>query len=809
MAFDTHGASGKPWIGFDLDGTLAKYDKWRGVAHIGDPVKPMCDLIKELHGDGKDVKIVTARVAPREDGSHLLARVFIARWCRDNLGFVPPITHEKDALMETLYDDRVHAVEPNKGKVLNMAKFKKGDRVVATEPNYQTKGVGVVRGYEYSWDEEVERDDPSWYIVDFPNQYKVKMGKGSLRLANAARATNAKFKVGEKVKMVGFPEVAIVKKVFPDNLGYLIDILPMRYSKKNESVMVDEDEIVAANAKFNGYKPGARVAVELRTRPIVGKVMQYGGRPEVEYSPTTRTRFTGTLIKQNGDKWDIKSDSGEVYKSVSESDFGLSYNSRVRNSKWVILYRDGGKEKIEAPSHAEAKKIAEAKSKKSGRGYTSVIVDDGVDYDRWQFFNAKACNSTNAIVRKALNSTALNFSIGDKVSIVDTDIRYGGDKGEVVRKDGFRYVVRLTSRQDKPEVTLQPNQLKAANSEDAQGHEHGSDGKFASKGGGSDGGDSYEDPKTKRMKERLAKMREKNEALRKDIEARKAALVSKKAGLEKMRAEVMKANVDKWKAGLPKTTNSVVAKAINAVAKNATDHTGRTIKVGDRVTDVLDSDSRAYPLSFGVKVTKVLGDKVEITDKYGNRYTEDGYNLEIVGNAVVQKALNAVSRNAVAYTNPETSDKVVIKPFAGLWDVRVVPPYFHNLFTAKTKDEAVAWAKANGKTITKIENAVAKNATRARNADYDYDEDLGVKSIFKVGKVYRPTSGRRNWLYKVVKRNYQEIYVDPKAPGDKTFGEKYATEKLLVDTVKTLQRHAEIAGDRWGTLTLSAANVVG
>ena len=40
-----------------------------------------------------------------------------------------------------------------------------------------------------------------------------------------------------------------------------------------------------------------------------------------------RTRFTGTLIKQNGNKWDIKSDSGEVYKSVSEADFGLSYNS--------------------------------------------------------------------------------------------------------------------------------------------------------------------------------------------------------------------------------------------------------------------------------------------------------------------------------------------------------------------------------------------------------------------------------------------------------------------------------------------------
>jgi hypothetical protein len=156
------------------------------------------------------------------------------------------------------------------------AKFKKGDRVVATKPDYQTKGVGVVRGYEYSWDEEVERDDPGWYIVDFPNQYKVKMGKGSLRLANS-RACN-------------------------DILGR--------------------------------YKPGARVSVEIRTRPIIGKVIQYGGRPIVEYSPTTRTRFTGTLIKQNGNKWDIKSDSGEIYKDVREADLGLIYNSRACNAKF-------------------------------------------------------------------------------------------------------------------------------------------------------------------------------------------------------------------------------------------------------------------------------------------------------------------------------------------------------------------------------------------------------------------------------------------------------------------------------------------
>jgi uncharacterized Zn ribbon protein len=101
---------------------------------------------------------------------------------------------------------------------------------------------------------------------------------------------------------------------------------------KKSDLMVWHNAACSRNDVLGRYKPGARVAVELRTRPIIGKVVEFGGRPEVEYSPTTRTRFTGTLIKQNGDKWDIKSDSGEVYKSVSEADFGLSYNARSRNA---------------------------------------------------------------------------------------------------------------------------------------------------------------------------------------------------------------------------------------------------------------------------------------------------------------------------------------------------------------------------------------------------------------------------------------------------------------------------------------------
>lgn len=129
---DTHGSKEKEWVGFDLDGTLAKYDGWKGIDHIGEPIKPMVDKIKKLREDGVMVKILTARVAPkkRADGTvgedfikvevdgkkvNKFAREFIAEWCHKNLGFCPEIVHEKDHSMKELYDDRCKQVLPNCG----------------------------------------------------------------------------------------------------------------------------------------------------------------------------------------------------------------------------------------------------------------------------------------------------------------------------------------------------------------------------------------------------------------------------------------------------------------------------------------------------------------------------------------------------------------------------------------------------------------------------------------------------------------------------------------------------------------------
>jgi hypothetical protein len=137
MANDTHGAGGTGWYGFDLDGTLAKYDGWKGIDHIGEPVKPMVELMKRMHDEGYVVKIMTARVAPRRlaDGTvgeqftwmtrepssdptaKYTATQYIQDWCEETaqLGFVPEIVYQKDHLMLELYDDRVKHVVPNTG----------------------------------------------------------------------------------------------------------------------------------------------------------------------------------------------------------------------------------------------------------------------------------------------------------------------------------------------------------------------------------------------------------------------------------------------------------------------------------------------------------------------------------------------------------------------------------------------------------------------------------------------------------------------------------------------------------------------
>lgn len=112
--------NGGGWRGVDLDGTLAHYDGYRGIEHIGEPVPKMLDRVLRWLKKGDQVAIVTARVAPgpstRDAFEIAVARNAIEAWCLNHLDQVIPVTHSKDFGMYELWDDRAIQVIPNTGE---------------------------------------------------------------------------------------------------------------------------------------------------------------------------------------------------------------------------------------------------------------------------------------------------------------------------------------------------------------------------------------------------------------------------------------------------------------------------------------------------------------------------------------------------------------------------------------------------------------------------------------------------------------------------------------------------------------------
>jgi hypothetical protein len=110
------------WVAFDLDGTLARHDQLDyDPSHIGEPIQPMVDLLKQYLAGGMEVRIFTARVATdgstRRDIEANQARIAIMQWCQKYLDTVLPITCQKDWDCVVIYDDRARQVDHNKGTI--------------------------------------------------------------------------------------------------------------------------------------------------------------------------------------------------------------------------------------------------------------------------------------------------------------------------------------------------------------------------------------------------------------------------------------------------------------------------------------------------------------------------------------------------------------------------------------------------------------------------------------------------------------------------------------------------------------------
>jgi len=104
----------KGWIGFDLDCTLAVYEDWVSPQHIGEPIMPIVNKVKELIYDGQEVKIFTARAYPSETSEECIA--VIKKWCKKHIGTELEVVYAKDQRMIELWDDRVVQVIPNSGR---------------------------------------------------------------------------------------------------------------------------------------------------------------------------------------------------------------------------------------------------------------------------------------------------------------------------------------------------------------------------------------------------------------------------------------------------------------------------------------------------------------------------------------------------------------------------------------------------------------------------------------------------------------------------------------------------------------------
>jgi hypothetical protein len=101
------------YIAVDLDGTLAQYDGWVSVDHIGEPIPEMLNQVKNWLANGREVVIFTARVA---EGPEAIEP--IKQWLLKHVGQELPIVNTKDYKMIELWDDRAKQVIPNTGVAL-------------------------------------------------------------------------------------------------------------------------------------------------------------------------------------------------------------------------------------------------------------------------------------------------------------------------------------------------------------------------------------------------------------------------------------------------------------------------------------------------------------------------------------------------------------------------------------------------------------------------------------------------------------------------------------------------------------------
>ena len=106
--------NGSPWIGVDLDGTLAEEIPGnQDPETIGEPVPAMMARVREWLADGQCVKIFTARASVPSQVT------LVKEWLKAHDLPDLEVTNAKDFRMIELWDDRAVRVNRNSGQPLH------------------------------------------------------------------------------------------------------------------------------------------------------------------------------------------------------------------------------------------------------------------------------------------------------------------------------------------------------------------------------------------------------------------------------------------------------------------------------------------------------------------------------------------------------------------------------------------------------------------------------------------------------------------------------------------------------------------
>lgn len=106
---DAETKQSQPWIGVDLDGTLAHDGAFIGKNKVGKPVKAMLKRVRAWREQGYEVRIFTARAS---DNSYLPA---IQKWLEKHKLGNMVITNRLDRDCLEVWDDRAIQVQRNTG----------------------------------------------------------------------------------------------------------------------------------------------------------------------------------------------------------------------------------------------------------------------------------------------------------------------------------------------------------------------------------------------------------------------------------------------------------------------------------------------------------------------------------------------------------------------------------------------------------------------------------------------------------------------------------------------------------------------